>query len=98
MKFPALLLSLALSFGLVGCARMTQRLSTVLEHPDGTVETRTTRTSGWACWDAKQTLDKLKVSNGKTHAVGLAGAEQESNSTNAAATLDALTRLLGQLR
>lgn len=77
-----------------GCARMSQTLSTTLTHTNGTVEIRSSKAAGWAFWDAKQTLEKLRVSNGKTHSIGLTGAEQETSSTNAAATLDAVGRLL----
>jgi hypothetical protein len=86
---------ITLSCLLTGCASMTQSLSTTTTSPDGTVEVRESKVSGWAFWDAKQTLDKLRVSNGKTHSIGLTGAEQEASM---AATLDALTRLLSTIR
>jgi hypothetical protein len=94
MKTALLLTLLALT----GCARMTQTLSTTTHYTNGIVEIRTSKATGWALWDAKQTLEKLRVSNGKTHSIGLTGVEQEASSTNAAATLDAVTRLLQTVR
>lgn len=81
-----------------GCARMTQTLTTKITQTNGVVEERSSKVSGMAFWDAKQTLEKLRVSNGKTHSIGLTGAEQESATTNMAASLDALTRLLQTIR
>ena len=83
---------------LAGCARMTQRLTTTVVQPDGQTETKTTRTTAWAFWDAKNSLDKLRVSNGKTHSIGLAGQEQESNSTNFSANLNAAAALIHSLK
>lgn len=77
-----------------GCARMTQTLSSSTVTTNGVVEAKTTKVTAWAVWDAKNTIDKLRVSNGKTHSIGLSDQEQVSHSTNVAATLDALTRLL----
>lgn len=80
-----------------GCARLSQSVTTTVTTTNGTIETRESKATGWAFLDAKQSFEKLRVSNGKTQSIGLAGAEQETSTTNAAATLDALTRLLQSL-
>ena len=89
---PALLTAVAMLSS--GCARLTQTLSTTTVLTNGVVETRVSKATGWTLLDSKNSLDKLRVSNGKTHSIGLSGMDQESSSTNTAATLDAVTRLL----
>lgn len=83
---------------LSGCARLTQTLSTTITTTNGVLETRTSKATGWALFDSKNSLEKLRVSNGKTHSIGLSGMEQEASTTNATATLDAVTRLLQTVR
>lgn len=94
--YPSLLLVLLTVAAMLshGCARLTQTLSTTTVLTNGVVETRLSKATGWALFDSKNSLEKLRVSNGKTHSIGLSGMEQEASSTNAAATLDAVTRLL----
>jgi len=75
-----------------GCASINQTLDSELRHPDGTVEIKRTQSRATAFWDAKQTLEKLKVSNGKTHSVGLTGVDNESSGTNAVNLIEAIVR------
>ena len=62
------------------------------------VEIKETRSRALAFWDAKQTIEKLRVSNGKTHNIGLTGADTEATSTNLVPNLHALTDLLKALK
>lgn len=45
-------------------------------------------------WPSSQTLDKQRISLGKTFSVGTSSLEQETSSTNAAATLRELRLLI----
>jgi hypothetical protein len=96
------LLALAL-VGLVlgGCASAnqhgTQTLSTETRYPDGRVviqtESRELTNALLATGDARQAVDKLRASNGKTLALGASGVQED---TSAQSLLD-LLRLLGTL-
>jgi hypothetical protein len=81
---------------LCGCARMSQSVRTITTDPTtGIVEERTSKATGLAFWDAKNTLDKLRVSNGKTtQAIGLTSTEQQAYSTNIVAALELLLKLM----
>jgi len=81
-----------------GCASVTQTLTTQTVTTNGVIETKTTKSRIAAFWDAKNTIDKLRVSNGKTHSIGIAEAGNESSSTNITYTIDALTRLLQSIK
>lgn len=81
-----------------GCASVTQTLSTQLKHPDGTVETRETKNSILAWWDAKNEMERLRVSSGKTHSIGITAFEQEATSTNIVLSVQALSAIIQGLR
>ena len=78
-----------------GCTINRQFVSSELRHPDGTVESSHTRSTTVVAGDARETLAKLAVRNGKTQSIGIAGLDTESQ---ASGTLDALTRLLQAAR
>jgi hypothetical protein len=80
--------------GLIGCASVNQNLRTELTHPDGTKEVRETRNRTLAFWDARQTIEKLKASNGRTQAVGITGEDSNTSSTNTLALLQAIARIV----
>ena len=67
---------------LTGCDTIYQRVSTQRTLADGTVEIQTSESRVSAKLDAKGTIEKLRVSNGKTQSIGIAGLEQEATSTN----------------
>lgn len=83
---------------MAGCASVSQTLTSQTQHPDGTVEIRSTKCRTIAVWDARQTVDKLRASNGKTQSVGLTGADGEATSTNLVAGLEALAKIIQGLR
>lgn len=93
-QFPIL----ALVVLLCGCDTITQRLSTQRTLTDGSIELVSTYSRVSAKWDARQTLDKLRISNGKTHSVGMTGIEQETTTTNLAGNLRALADVLKAAR
>lgn len=87
---PALAVSLPL---LAGCANITQEAKTEKVNTDGSYETRTITSRVSAIGDARSLADKLTVIQDKQQ-IGAEGADTSATSTNAAATVDALTRLL----
>lgn len=67
--------------------------------PDGvvTVEERDARGASLIAWgDAKQSLDKLRVSNGKTLSIGVSGQEQETSAANVAPIVNSFGGLFGE--
>lgn len=83
-----------------GCASVRQKCRTEVTQPDGTVEVRETEAIARipSLWDGKQSLKNLRLSNGRTHSIGLASSESESSTTNAVAALEALARIVEGLR
>lgn len=80
----------------MGCASVNQSVRTELQQTNGVVEIRETRNRILAVWDAKQTVEKTKLSNGKTQSIGTSGVESEA--TNMTTNLRALADLLNALR
>lgn len=63
---------------------------------EATHERRVTHLPATIAWgDARLAFDKLKISNGKTHAVGVTGYEGETTTTNLPANLDGAGKLIG---
>ena len=83
---------------MTGCAYTTQRITTESRGTNGIVEIRTTKNRALAWGDAKQVLDKLKLSNGKTQSVGVSGIDESASTTNIAGNLQAVTQLLNALK
>lgn len=83
---PALCLS--------SCAYNNPRFTEVTTN--GTVRTLSVRT--FAIWPATTQIEKQRASLGKTFSLGQSGINEDGGSTNLAATLDALTRLLQQIK
>ena len=83
----------------VGCASINQTLTTEIRHPDGAVEIKSTCSKAIAVFDAKQTIDKLKVSNTKaSHTIGLDGIDNEASATKVVAALQAIERILEKIK
>ena len=97
-RSQGLLALAALLLILSGCARMSQTLTTTTTATNGAVEIRESRVVGFALFDSKNTFDALRVSNGKTHSIGLKGVDQEATSTNAVEALRAIDSILGKVR
>jgi hypothetical protein len=93
-----LLLLAVLAYSVAGCAVNRQSLRSELHHPDGIVETQTTKSTTLAFWDAKDCIQKLRLSNGKTQTIGLTGVDSEATATNVVATLEKLVDLAKSLR
>lgn len=87
-----LALAVALIF-LSGCAVVSNSVKTT--EADGTQ--RETNSRVFTFWDSTQTLDKLRLSNGKTHSIGAEGITETSASTNALALVERLTDLVKAL-
>jgi hypothetical protein len=70
--FPLLLIT--------SCASVTQTARTAIDPATG-IETRDTRTRILATGDAKQTIEHIRSTNGKTHSLGASGVAEETTST-----------------
>lgn len=83
------LLLLAL-LALTGCASVTQTLTSETRDEKGVTEKRSLTVTVRAAGDAKQALEKMRASNGKTLSTGVEGQFQEA----AAPDLNLLLQLL----
>lgn len=85
-----------------GCAiahapRLHSDTTTTLK--DGTVihEVKDSKGLGFVSWgDAQQMLEKSRISNGKTHSIGVSGYEENTSATNVAPILNSLGGLIGE--
>ena len=68
-------LAMAVVLLLSGCTTITQTAET-----SGTNEVRRTTLTVRSIGDAKQVVEKLQASNGRTHSLGAKGVEQETTS------------------
>ena len=93
-----ILLLAAMVASLTGCAYTTQRISTESRGTNGLVEVRTTKNRAYAWGDARQVIEKLKLSNGKTQSVGVNNLDESASTTNIASNLQALVQLLNALK
>lgn len=86
---------------LLGCAtatapKMRSESWTTNKVGDVTHEVKETKGSAFITWgDAAQIMEKLRITNGKTHGIGITGYESETSATNVAPTIDAAGRMLG---
>jgi hypothetical protein len=87
---------------LTGCAiatapRLRSTATTTNKLGDVIVEVKETKGSAFVTWgDAAQVVEKLRVSNGKTHSIGLSGYDGETSSTNVPAIINAGGELIGK--
>jgi hypothetical protein len=73
-----------------GCARIKQTIRTTSTDTNGVVETRETTSQLSTLFDSKQSVEKLRLSNGKTQSIGVTGVDQESSATNLVHIIDAV--------
>lgn len=73
-----------------GCARFAVDMEEI--GADGMERKTKSRVVVWG--DAKQTMEQMKLSHGKTQSIGAGGIEQAASATNAVAALDSLRRIL----
>jgi len=93
-----LLLSILLA-GAAGCAFNRPRFSeTIINPTNGVTTIRTLTVPTWVVWPATSSLEKQRVSLGKTFSVGTTGLEQESGGTNVVEALRAIDSILGKIR
>ena len=90
MKTSLLLLTL---LALTGCAVSRQRLIDTTS-VGGTNFVRETRSKIFVVGSARQTIESIRASNGRTQQLGITDAEQTSTSTNMANNILALVKLL----
>lgn len=81
-----------------GCAINKPKMREEIIGTNGVKTVRELSATSWAFWPATQTIDKQKVTLGKTFSVGTDGVVQETGSTNVADTVRALSDLVKGLR
>lgn len=78
---PFAVVAIAFSLLVMGCANVSQTVREETTGTNGVVIIRETTARAAVIGDAKNTVDRLKVTNGKTQAIGYS-AEQSSSSSN----------------
>jgi len=89
---------LALVWLVSGCVVNRPVLTERVVNTNGVVTERSLRINSFAIWPATQSLDKQKVSLGKTFSVGQEGLEQEAGGTNIVEALRAIDSIIGKIR
>lgn len=95
MTQTALVVAMAL---LAGCAWNRPLYTETSTTTNGTVTVKRLSVATIAIWPATTSLEKQRVSIGKTMSVGTTALSEDSGSTNIAVTLEALTKLLQTLK
>ena len=86
---------------LLGCATSTAPTMrseswTTNKVGDVTHEVKETKGSAFITWgDAAQIMEKLRITNGKTHGIGISGYESETSATNVAPVMNAAGGMIG---
>ena len=102
---PALWLAflvIALAVLASGCAiatapRVKSTTTTTAKTGEVVVEEKETKGAGFIVWgDAKAMAEKIKVSNGKTHSIGVSGESTETAATNVAPIISSAGALIGE--
>ena len=77
-----------------GCASVHQLVTATVTDPQtGLIEERRAETTIRAAGDAKQAIEKLRSSNGKTQTLGASGVSEETNVDGLVKLLEALGKL-----
>ena len=96
---PVIAVALALAgILLAGCTSVRQEVQTTETATNGTTTTREVKARAVTLFDGRSVVREMRLSGGKTASIGVEGQETEAHGTNAAATLDAVTRLLQSIR
>lgn len=86
---------------LCGCAtatapKMRSESWTTNKVGDVTHEIKETKGAAFVTWgDAAQVMEKLRITNGKTHGIGITGYEGDASATNVAPVVNAAGSLIG---
>ena len=100
VRSPALVIACAviLSMFAAGCAYNRPTLRTETRTTNGVVSVSETSARTFALWPATSTVERQRLSNGKTQSVGTEGLEQQGGGTNLVEALRALDSILGKIR
>ena len=99
MKTASLILLIPLCLMLTaGCAYNRPTIRTETRTTNGFVSLSETSARTFAVWPATSTVDRQRLSNGKTQSVGTEGLAQEGGGTNLVEALKALDSILGKIR
>jgi hypothetical protein len=96
-----MLIGLGLVVGLVGCVGCAWNRPLYTERTTGTNGTVTVKklsVATLAIWPATTSLEKQRVSIGKTMTVGTSGLSEDGGGTNMVDALKAIDSILGKLR
>lgn len=99
MKTALLLILVPLALLLTaGCAYNRPSIRTESRGTNGIVTVSETSARTFAVWPATSTVERQKLSNGKTHSIGTDGLDQQGGGTNLVEALKALDSILGKIR
>lgn len=99
MKTPIVILFAVLGVLLTaGCAYNRPTIRTSTTSTNGTVTISETSARTFAVWPATSTVERQKLSNGKTQSIGTDGLDQQGGGTNLVEALKALDSILGKIR
>ncbi len=80
----------------LGCATSRQDiLSKETDAKTGNITEKHTIVVNRSFWDSKNTVDKIKTSNGKTQSVGMNGVGEESSGTNTTSAIIEGLKIIG---
>lgn len=82
----------------IGCAYNRPTIRTETRSTNGVVTVSETSARTFAVWPATSTVERQKLSNGKTQSIGTDGLEQQGGGTNLVEALRALDSILGKIR
>jgi hypothetical protein len=81
-----------------GCAYNRPTMRTETRGTNGTVTLSETSARTFALWPATSTVERQKLSNGKTQSIGTDGIDQQGGGTNLVEALRSIDSILGKLR
>jgi hypothetical protein len=81
-----------------GCAVNRPVLTETVTSTNGTVTTRSMKVTTFALWPATTSLEKQRVTLGKTFGVGTEGLKEDGGGTNVVEALRSLDSILGKIK
>lgn len=87
-----------LALALCGCAFNRPNYSETSTSTNGTVTVKRLSVPTWALWPATTSMEKQRVSIGKTMSVGTVGLQEDSGGTNVIEALRAIDSIVGRIK
>ena len=82
----------------VGCALNRPALTETITGTNGVTTTRSLKVTTFALWPATTSLEKQRVTIGKTLGVGMEGLQADGGGTNAVEALRSIDSILGKIK